>query len=315
MKSPEGTGVLDINGVECRFMTVPDLMQQQRKLKYIDVFGLLQLISTLCFDNVQKVWDPPNLLLNGYKGGGKSLLLATYAQQNEIPYLALDCSEETKERHMKGGFVAKSGSTPYVLGTVANAILIANQVGKAMLVFEEINALSRQRQKDLNPLTDFRKKIEIPELCTRFELNPGAKLFVCGTLNPTVYGGTYEMNDDLVSRFFQIEVPYPTKEDEITILREMAPQGLSVTNDALSRLVDIAHETRQSSTTYSLSTRDLVQILSIIDRVGWEDALFLATQKFSAEDRTLVIDRIRDITRVTLYKDLVARAATRNTTR
>lgn len=301
-------GVMHINGVEVRFMRAQDL-RIQKGLVYYDTFGLVPLIQGLCCDQIAKVWDPVNLLLTGPKGNGKSLLLATYAQQMGLPYLVIDCSEETRERHLKGGFVVKGGSTPFILGTVANAIHVANETGAAMLVFEEINALSPQRQKELNALTDFRKKVEIPELSWRLELKPGAKLFIAGTMNPSVYGGTYELNEDLKSRFVELEMPYPPAEAERQILTMSLPgpalQGLS---GIVERLVDIAQQTRQEVTGYALSTRDLVEILKSVTRVGWEDALFLAAQKFSIDDRKLIVDRIKDITKVSVCKDLIERA-------
>jgi len=302
-----GNGILDVNGIEVRYMTPDDLLVN-RGLKYVDTFDLLPMFQRLCFDPVTKAFDPPNILLTGFKGNGKSLLFAYLAEANRIPYLALDCSEETKERHLKGGFVAKSGSTPFVLGTVANAIQVANEKGMAMLVFEELNALSPQRQKELNSLTDFRKKVEIPELSCRFELQPHAKLFIAGTMNPSgPYGGTYELNEDLKSRFIEIELPYPPPGAEKRILKEMSPPGVGIPEEVYDKLVAIAKETRQEATGYALSPRDLVQLLHVFARLGWEDALFIMGQKFATEDRALVLERIKDITRMVVAPNLHTR--------
>jgi MoxR-like ATPase len=222
-----------------------------------------------------------------------------------MPYLSLDCSEGTRDRHLKGGYTVNSqGSTPFILGTIANAVQVANEYGLAMLVFEELNALSPQLQKDVNALTDFRKKIEVPELSYRFSLLPGKRLFIGATMNPAVYGGTYELNRDLKNRFIEVDVPYPPPDQEKKLLRAMAP---ALPEDTLNRLVDIAQHTRQEATAYSLSPRDLVQVISMIPRVGWTDALFLAAQKFSDADRTLIIDRIKDITKTSIYPDLTER--------
>lgn len=301
------SGVLNINGIEVRYMTPGDL-RVSKGLKYVDTFELLPMFQRLCFNPSTRAFDPPNILLTGFKGNGKSLLFAYLAEQNQIPYLALDCNEETKERHIKGGFVAKSGSTPFVLGTVANAIQVANEVGAAMLVFEELSALSPQRQKELNSLTDFRKKIEIPELSWRLELQPNCKLFVAATMNPAgPYGGTYELNEDLKSRFIEIDLPYPPPGAEKRILREMCPEGVQVPDEVLEKLVAIAKETRQEATGYALSPRDLVQLLHVFIRMGWEDALFLIGQKFAHEDRTLVLKRIQDITQIAVSPDLHSR--------
>ena len=304
MDLPCAGGILEINGIEVRYM-IPT--PPAGGLKYVDVFGLLPLINRLSFNPVTRAWDPPNLLLTGHKGTGKSLLFAYLAQESGVPYLALDCSEETRERHIRGGFVAKHGSTPFVLGTVANAIQVANQYGACILVLEEINALSPQRQKELNSLTDFRKKIEVPELSYRFELAPNAKLLIAGTMNPTVYGGTYELNEDLKSRFLELELPYPPPGAEKRILIEMVPEAANQ-EAIIDCLIKIAKETRQEATGYALSPRDLVQILQLVPRVGFEEALFLTAQKFSSTDRKLIIDRIADITKVGVFPDLNRRA-------
>lgn len=306
----QGSGVLNVNGIEVRYMTADDL-RVSRGLKYVDTFELLPMFQRLCFNPATRAFDPPNILLTGFKGNGKSLLFAYLAETNQIPYLALDCSEETRERHIKGGFVAKSGSTPFVLGTVANAIQVANETGAAMLVLEELNALSPQRQKELNALTDFRKKLEIPELSWRLELRAECRLFIAGTMNPSgPYGGTYELNEDLKSRFIEIDLPYPPPGSEKRILREMSPEGVAIQDEVLEKLIAIAKETRQEATGYSLSPRDLVQLLHVVIRLGWEDALFLIGQKFTSEDRTLVLKRIEDITRISVAQDLHKRRRT-----
>lgn len=305
--SQGGSGILNINGVDVTYMTASDL-RVNRHLRYVDTFELLPMFQRLCFNPVTRAFDPPNILLTGFKGNGKSLLFAYLAEQNQIPYLALDCSEETKERHLKGGFVAKNGSTPFVLGTVANAIQVANEAGSAMLVFEELNALSPQRQKELNSLTDFRKKIEIPELSWRLELRPDCRLFIAGTMNPSgPYGGTYELNEDLKSRFIEIDLPYPPPGAEKRILKEMSPEGVQIPEEVLEKFIAIAKETRQEATGYALSPRDLVQLLHVFARLGWEDALFLIGQKFAHEDRALVLKRIEDITRIAVAPDLHTR--------
>lgn len=307
MVNKVGAGEMVVNGIEVRYM-VPESLKLKKQLKYIDTFGLLPFIHRLCFDPVRQTFDPQNILLTGPKGTGKSLLLAYIAQESDLPYLSVDCSEDTKERKLLGGFVARSGTTPFVLGTVANAIQVANEYGAAMLVFEELGALPNTHQKMLNALTDFRKKVEVPELAHRFELDPTAKLFVCATMNPTVYGSGYEINDDLKSRFVEMEVPYPPPAAEKRILRETAPAGVNIQDDVLDYLVKIAKESRQDVTGYALSPRDLVQLLQVWTRLGWEDTLFLGAQKFSPEDRKVIIDRIKDITRLGVHADLKERA-------
>jgi MoxR-like ATPase len=159
-----------------------------------------------------------------------------------------------------------------------------------------MNTLSSQMQKLLNPVLDFRRKLEVPEISARFELNDGANLFVIGTANPTGYGGTYDINEDLKSRFVEVEMTYPMPPAEKRILRAMAPEGFEFTQSAFDTLVNLAKETRQGAMHYMLSTRDLVQALHLVPRVGWTTVMFLMGQKFTGPDRALFLDRVRDIT-------------------
>jgi hypothetical protein len=296
-------GVMYLNGIETRYMPSP-LLLSNKGLRYVDVYGLLPLIQKLCIDPATGRWDPPNVLLTGPKGTAKSLLFAYLAEQLGAPYLSVDCTEDTRPRETKGGFVSKGGETPFILGTMSNAIQVANEVGQAVLVFEELSALSPQQQKTVNSLTDFRRKVEVPELGTRFELRPGATLLVGATMNPSVYGGTYDLNEDLKSRFIEFEVPYPTPAAEKEILRALAPPGFVIQEGVLDYLVNIARETRQGATSYALSPRDLVQFLTLLPRLGWDDTLFIIGQKFPPEDRKLVLDRIFDITQMDVLESL-----------
>ncbi len=296
-------GILDVNGVEVFYMKPEDLLVT-RELDYFDVNDVQKVMATIFSESGR--WDPINLLLTGPKGLGKSLCFASYAKEEGIPYLTLECSEETRERHFKGGFVVKNGDTPFVMGTVANAIQVANEYGRAMLVLEEINALTPQRQKELNAVTDFRKKIEIPELSWKLELRADAKLLIAGTMNPCVYGGTYDMNEDLKSRFLEIEVSYPSFDEEARIMTHFHP---SVESKFIEWLIRIAEESRQGTTQYALSPRDLVDILKVYARSDENLALSMLGGKFSPEDRKFMSERIRDITGIVLRKPQVQQKA------
>jgi AAA+ superfamily predicted ATPase len=285
-----------INEIEVRYMVAASLVNQ-KPLQYVDIFGLVELFGRLYRTPLTGlIKNPPNILLTGPAGVGKTLVSLVMGTVLKCPILPLDCSEDSRARDIKGGFVAKDGSTPYVLGTVANAIHTANETGLALLVLEEVNALTNQMQKLLNPVLDFRRKLEVPELSTHFTLRDGASLIVMATSNPTSLGGTYEMNEDLKSRFIEVEVPYPSPASEKRILRELAPKGVGFDPTTFDILVNIARETRQGATSYAISTRDLVQAVELLPRTDWGTVLFLMGQKFQGQDRSLFLDRVRDIT-------------------
>jgi MoxR-like ATPase len=158
------------------------------------------------------------------------------------------------------------------------------------------NALSPQLQKSLNAISDFRRKIEVPEAKRVFKLVKGAELWVVGTMNLAIYGGTYALNEDLKSRFNLLPLDYPEigKEKKImlTILEDLVsrlPTGI------LDSVMRFALQTRQGELDYALSPRDVVQLLTNVDAIGLAKALWIVTGKFDDEDRDTVKKWIQSI--------------------
>jgi nitric oxide reductase NorQ protein len=259
-----------------------------KDLVYVDTNELHDLYGKLAFRS--------NLVLVGPKGIGKSLSLASFAGKEDCPILTFDCSEDVRRSHLLGMFVLRGNETPFVLGPLSTAFEVANEVGQAILVLEEINALSPQMQKVLNSSLDFRRRIEVPEAGAVFQLNPGAKLWITGTMNTAVYGGVYELNEDLKSRVRLVPMDYPEVAQEQTILAEvLKAQGLTVDPRVVNHVLTLAHETRQKAMDYALSTRDVVQVLEDSVYVGLNKALWLVSGKFEGEDRSTIAERVQSI--------------------
>jgi MoxR-like ATPase len=261
---------------------------------YEDVNGLHALFDKIAFKS--------NLIVSGPKGVAKTLACASWAAKNAVPIVTFDCSEDVRRGHLYGHYVTKGTDTPFVLGPITTAIEVANETGKCILQFEEINALTPQCQKMLNPLADHRKRVELPEAERIFALKPDAKLWVYGTMNEAVYGGTYELNEDLKSRFRMIGLGYPTEAQEQKILQTLFPEWpvpeIKVGTKTLSIIegvLRLAHETRQESLEYSLSTRDVAQILEDTLHAGLANALWMCMGKFEGTDKSTVFERIKSI--------------------
>lgn len=257
-------------------------------ITYVDTNGLLGLYDKLAFKS--------NLVLVGPKGIGKSLSLSAFAAKTDTKIITFDCSEDVRRSHLLGMFVLRGAETPFVLGPLATAFEVANECGSAILVLEEINALSPQMQKVLNSSTDFRKRIEVPEAGSVFQLEKGAKLWITGTMNTAVYGGVYELNEDLKSRVRLVPMDYPEVGQEQQIIAEvLKAQNIRLDPNTVNHVLTLAHETRQKSVEYALSTRDVVQILEDTSYVGLEKALWLVSGKFEGEDRSTVAERVKSI--------------------
>lgn len=219
--------------------------------------------------------SPTPLCFVGPKGTGKTLVIAHFASKNKIPIIQYDCSENTRKGDLIGRYILRGDETAYQLGVLPSAIELANEVGQAILVLEELNALAPNMQKQLNQLLDWRRHVFADNGKT-YTLNKGAKLLVCATMNPSTYGGVFELNEDLISRWAQIWVEFPTEveEQQIANLNGFVPNtlpyntdGTQVTTDQIWRLVN---ETRTGDgLSYALSPRDIVQLLQ-----GYESYLY-----------------------------------------
>lgn len=259
------------------FVPRPDLI-------YEDVLGLHELFKDLAFR--------ANVLLVGPKGNGKTLSVAAWAAQTKTPIVTFDCSEDVRRAHLIGSYVIRGGETPFVLGPLTTAFEVANETGSCILALEECNALSPQMQKLLNSLTDFRRRIEVPEATKVFQLKDKAKLWVVGTMNLTVYAGVYQLNEDLKSRFRMIDVGYPTPDAELKIVSSVLKLKDTAGLDLIGSVIRLAHETRQKSLEYALSTRDVVQIVEDAVALGVEKAMRIAIGKFEGDDKTTVKQRM-----------------------
>lgn len=257
---------------------------------YVDVFNLLTLYQKLAFNE--------NLLVRGPKGDGKSLSLIAFAAATGTPAITVPCSEDVKKKDLIGNFFFKGNDTPFMLGSMATAIDVANEYGRAIIAFEEVNALTPQTQKQLNEFLDFRKSVSIPQAGKTYRLREGAQIWAVGLMNPSLYGGTYDLNEDFRSRWVEVEIGHPTQEQERRILEANVPmpQGMApAAYDTLIRgCITLAAETREkrNSLTYSLSTRDVVKLLRTIFLVGTEEALQLLFHKFEGKDKETVAARI-----------------------
>lgn len=233
-----------------------------------------------------------NLILVGPKGVGKTLSVLSYCASTETPAVIMDCCEDTRRSHLVGQYIQKDSDTPFLLGPLPTAIDIANEYGRCVLVLEEINALTPHIQKILNPLTDFRKRVDVPEAQKTYRLNPEAKLWVFGTMNFTSYGGVYDLNEDLKSRFRIGTIDYPSTKDELSILISL----LGAEQEPLLRkLITLASETRTASMSYALSTRDLAQIAEDTSLVGIAKALWLTMGKFDIGDHAVLKERSKSV--------------------
>jgi len=256
------------------------------------------------------------VLFVGPKGTAKTLLVARFAADMKIPLIQFDCSEQTKRRDALGRFrPVGNQQIDFMVGDLARAIHLANKHGACILSFEEINALTPAMQKVLNQLLDWRRHVYIPEIGRTFYLKEGSKLAIVATCNPTYYGGTFELNEDLRSRFIEYEVPYPTEQEEQRILNVLfKDEDSDILSEFVPKLTKLAMETRNARNRnelgYALSTRDithmltaLIEFIDIYKQAGESDPEMAALQlmkktllsKYDSKEREFIEMRWKSI--------------------
>ena len=268
---------------------------QPKNVTYLDVFDLHPLYDGLAF-------RAPTIVV-GPKGIGKTLSVMAYAHKVDSPIITFDCSEDVRRPHLIGMQVLRGDTSPFLLGPLTTAFEIANDTGKCILCMEEVNALTPQMQKVLNAPLDWRQRIEVPEARKVFQLKKDAKIWFTGTMNTAVYGGVYQLNEDLKSRLRIIALDYPKPSREKDVVKAVI-NGLSKKLDQkmIDKVILLAHETRQKALDYSLSTRDVVQLLEDIAAIDLERALRIVLGKFDDSDRDTVRERITSIFGVSFGK-------------
>lgn len=230
------------------------------------------------------------VLLKGPKGQGKTMQVFAYAMENDYKLLIFEASEEARYGQIIGQFGLKGREAYFSLGVIPTAIQYANSGERFILLIEELNALSPAAQKQLNSLLDLKKGVTVKEIGQRFELHNNSDNFlVVATMALTFYGGVFELNEDLKSRFNIVSVGYPPEDKEREILSQHTD------NELASKLVTLATQTRTSSFIYQLSTRDLVKAVKVINRLGLKWGLKVLEGKFEEEDRKTFWERVSGI--------------------
>jgi hypothetical protein len=91
-----------------------------------------------------------------------------------------------------------------------------------------------------------------------------------------------------------IPLDYPQKGQETRIINKVLAYGKGE-KDLVQKVLTLAHETRQRSLAFALSTRDVLQILEDQELCGLESALWMASGKFEGADRDYYKTRVQSI--------------------
>jgi len=200
-------------------------------------------------------------LIESEKGMGKTLLVTDIALKHNRPLVTLSCSSGTKISDLEGRIHVDERGSYYQLGIIPLAIELANKYGHAILFLDEVNALETELQKRLNPVLDERRNILVNGKL--YKLNEKCKLSVVGAMNPSTYGGVNTLNEDTKSRFIGRTWRHGVKEqlDNVIDWSNVSAKH----RESITLLCDNIRSMRVSGKlTYSLSTRDIKQLVNVM---------------------------------------------------
>jgi len=255
----------------------------------------INFVKTININIIEKAWgEGIPVMLEGPRGIGKTLAFAKLAEKKNCPLIQIDCSEETRGADFGGMLFPSGDEILFQLGAITAAIDIANKYGEAILVFEEINALLPNAQKQLNQFLDWRGHYYVPKIGKKFQVSPGCKLYVGATGNPLDHGGVYQMNIDLKDRFVVMECNHPVKSQIQTIIKNQT----SASDDLINQMSLIWQEALNIFGTgdcqNDLSPRAVVKFTKLyMAGVSLEDLIEMIGTAIGIENKQTFLARLR----------------------
>jgi MoxR-like ATPase len=227
-----------------------------------------------------------HVLLEGVPGVAKTLLIRTLAQALKLDFKRVQFTPDLMPGDVTGSLVYDNRTSEFEFreGPVFTNLLLA----------DEINRTPPKTQASL--LESMEERQVSIEGMPRELPDP---FIVCATQNPIEYEGTYPLPEAQLDRFLvKLNVPVPSREDEITVLQRHAsgfdprdlaaagvtavagPEDLAAGRDAVRRVrvdpkisgyvVDLCRATRQSpSLQLGVSPRGATALLATARAWAW----------------------------------------------
>lgn len=267
-----------------------------------------------------------NVIQYGPQGSGKTLSFEVLAHDLGIPLIQFDCSKNTKKSELvaSSSIGVDSDGNQFVKsdpGAISRGIMAANEYGSAILVFEEMNALSQNLQKIVNSVAGTRGAVEVPRV-GKLAIRDQATLMVGGTMNPSsITGGVFDLNADLRDRFAEMYRGFPQVDKLEDILSENGvPRKIGTESDVPGQISQFTVSLHSHSVTgkvdYEFSTRDALRLASLWEE--WFVEIQSADYDIPNESRealrralrTSVMEKYREDDEKSLVRDEVEEAFT-----
>jgi len=186
--------------------------------------------------------DP--LYFTGPTGCGKSSLVTQTAARLNIPLYVVSCHERMELPELYGRYVVKAGEMVWQDGPLIQGL---KDSSAPWILLDEVDTLEPGTFMGLNALLEGRSIIipETGEIITPQKF--GAKIICAGNTSgggdqTGFYQATKQQNLATMGRFMIIDVPYPSPEEEETIMESVVPQLPEIIR---SKMIAVADDVRR----------------------------------------------------------------------
>lgn len=224
---------------------------------------------------------PPNVLLTGAQGCGKTETVSQFAAGLGLPVLKINCSLVREARDWFGYKTAEAGTVSWVKSQFSEAV----EAGNVVILMDEITRATPVVLNSLFPLLDHNRQSFIEEIKELLKVGPNVFFFATANIGAKFTGTYGRIDSALADRFaVRINVDYLSAKEETELLCSRT----GIDPDTAGKLVTIANTIRSKNQTggtltETISTRTLLDAATFYKLMGKDSFEFTIVSQFSKE--------------------------------